>query len=83
MLMNTLDTSIVNVAAAPAIQDDLGFSQAGLTWVVDAYLIRVRQLPVDGRRLGDLIGRKRVFLVGVAIFTFASALCALADSRRC
>ncbi|HZO37485.1 MAG TPA: MFS transporter [Solirubrobacteraceae bacterium] len=80
MLMNVLDTSIVNVAL-PAIQKDLGFTQANLAWVIDGYLITFGSFLLMAGRFGDLIGRKRVFLAGVAIFTVASALCALADTQ--
>jgi EmrB/QacA subfamily drug resistance transporter len=74
MLMIILDQTIVNVAL-PAIQTDLGFSQAGLAWVVNAYLIAFGGLLLLAGRLGDLIGRKRVFLAGLALFTLASLLC--------
>jgi EmrB/QacA subfamily drug resistance transporter len=80
MLMNALDGSIVNVAL-PSIQRDLGFSQANLTWVIDAYLITFGSFLLMAGRLGDLIGRKRVFLSGVAIFTSSSALCGFATSQ--
>src|SRR3954454_11559212 len=78
-LMIVLDVTIVNVAL-PSIQDDLGFSQADLTWVVNAFLITFRSLLLLAGRLGDLAGRKRVFLAGVATFTLASLLCGLAPS---
>jgi len=80
MLMNALDGSIVNVAL-PSIQHDLHFSQSSLTWVVDAYLIAFGSFLLLAGRLGDLLGRKKVFLSGVALFTFASLLCALAPSQ--
>ncbi|MDX3229516.1 MFS transporter [Streptomyces sp. ME19-01-6] len=79
MLMVVLDGSIVTVAM-PAIQDDLGFSSVGLSWVVNAYLIAFGSLLLLAGRLGDLIGRKRVFLAGVAVFTAASLLAAAATS---
>src|SRR5947208_3395667 len=79
-LMNTLDVTIVNVAL-PTIQADLHFDQANLTWVVNAYLISFGSFLLLAGRLGDLIGRKRVFLAGVAIFTFASAVCGLAQDQ--
>ena len=63
MLMIVLDGSIVTVAM-PAIQDDLGFTPAGLSWVVNAYLIAFGSLLLLAGRLGDLIGRKRMFLAG-------------------
>jgi EmrB/QacA subfamily drug resistance transporter len=80
MLMNILDQTIVNVAL-PTIQHDLHFSQASLAWVIDAYLITFAGSLLLAGRLGDLIGRKRVFLVGVALFTLASAACGAADSQ--
>lgn len=80
MLMNALDSSIVNVAL-PSIQRSLHFSPSGLTWVVDAYLIAFGSFLLLAGRLGDLIGRKKVFLGGVALFTLSSALCALATSQ--
>src|SRR5258708_37872062 len=79
-LMNALDVTIVNVAL-PAIQHDLQFSQANLTWCVDAYLITFGSFLLLAGRLGDLVGRKRVFLSGVAIFTLASAACGLAHDQ--
>jgi EmrB/QacA subfamily drug resistance transporter len=81
MLMIILDQTIVNVAL-PSIQRDLGFSQAGLAWVVNAYLIAFGGLLLLAGRLGDLIGRRRVFLSGLAVFTAASLLCGLADSQE-
>ena len=80
MLMNTLDGSVVNVAL-PAIQSDLGFSQSNLSWVVNAYLIAFGSFLLLSGRLGDLVGRKRVFLTGVAIFTAASLVCGLAEDQ--
>ncbi len=79
MLMVILDQTIVNVAL-PAIQEDLGFSAAGLAWVVNAYLIAFGGLLLLAGRLGDLIGRRTIFLAGLAVFTFASLLCGLAGS---
>ncbi|MBF6066002.1 MFS transporter [Nocardia terpenica] len=79
-LMIVLDATIVNVAL-PAIQDDLGFSQAGLAWVVNAYLIAFGGLLLLAGRLGDLIGRRRMFLCGLVVFTGASALCGIAGSQ--
>jgi EmrB/QacA subfamily drug resistance transporter len=78
--MNALDSTIVNVAL-PAIQRDLHFTQADLTWVVDAYLISIGSFLLMAGRLGDLIGRKRVFLSGVILFTAASAACAIAPDQ--
>ncbi|MFD9542661.1 MFS transporter [Streptomyces sp. NPDC060022] len=73
MLMMTLDGSIVTVAM-PAIQRDLGFTSAGLSWVVNAYLIGFGSLLLLAGRLGDLIGRKRMFIAGTVVFTAASLL---------
>src|SRR5436190_23102566 len=80
MLMIVLDITIVNVAL-PSIQDDLGFSQSNLAWVVNAYLVPFGGLLLLAGRLGDLVGRRRVFLVGLAVFTGASLVCGLADSE--
>jgi EmrB/QacA subfamily drug resistance transporter len=80
MLMIVLDATIVNVAL-PSIQNDLGFSQSSLAWVVNAYLIAFGGLLLLAGRLGDLIGQRRVFLIGLAIFTVASLLCATAQSQ--
>jgi EmrB/QacA subfamily drug resistance transporter len=80
MLMNALDGSIVNVAL-PSIQRDLRFSQANLTWVIDAYLITFGSFLLMAGRLGDLVGRKRVFMCGVALFTTSSAVCGFATSQ--
>src|SRR3954449_10967317 len=80
MLMIVLDATVVNVAL-PSIQDDLGFSQTSLAWVVNAYLIAFGGLLLLSGRLGDLIGRRRVFLVGLALFTTASLACGLASSQ--
>ena len=79
-LMNVLDSTIVNVAL-PKIQHDLRFSQASLAWVLDAYLISFGSFLLLAGRLGDLIGRKKVFLAGVVIFTAASAVCGVAHSQ--
>jgi EmrB/QacA subfamily drug resistance transporter len=81
MLMIVLDVTVVNVAL-PAIQADLGFSQAGLAWVVNAYLITFGGLLLLAGRLGDLVSRRGVFLVGMAIFTAASAVCGSATSQE-
>jgi EmrB/QacA subfamily drug resistance transporter len=80
MLMIILDATIVNVAL-PSIQDDLGFSQSDLAWVVNAYLIPFGGLLLLSGRVGDLIGRKRVFMAGLGLFVAASALCGLAQSQ--
>jgi EmrB/QacA subfamily drug resistance transporter len=80
MLMIVLDATIVNVAL-PSIQDDLDFSQNSLAWVVNAYLIAFGGLLLLAGRLGDLIGQRRIFLIGLAVFTAASLLCAVAQSQ--
>ncbi|MFE5809063.1 MFS transporter [Streptomyces sp. NPDC056491] len=79
MLMTVLDGSIVTVAM-PAIQGDLGFTPVGLSWVVNAYLIAFGSLLLLAGRLGDLIGRKRMFLAGTAVFTASSLLAGFATS---
>jgi len=73
-LLIVVDMTIVNVAL-PSIQKDLGFTQSGLAWVINAYLIAFGGLLLLAGRLGDLFGRKRVFLIGLGIFTAASVLC--------
>ena len=78
--MNVLDSTIVNVAL-PKIQHDLHFTQASLAWVVDAYLITFGSFLLMAGRLGDLIGRKRVFLAGIALFTVSSALCGISQDQ--
>jgi len=80
MLMIVLDISIVNVAL-PYIRDDLGFTTAGLAWVVNAYLIAFAGLLLLSGRLGDLLGRRRVLLIGLVIFTAASLLCGAAQTE--
>lgn len=80
MLMVVLDATIVNVAL-PSIQDDLGFSQSGLAWVVNAYLIAFGGLLLLAGRVGDLIGQRRMFLIGTTVFTVASLLCAMSFSQ--
>ncbi|WP_427919003.1 MFS transporter [Streptomyces sp. cg40] len=79
-LMTILDGNIVTVAM-PAIQRDLGFSGPGLAWVVNAYLIPFGGLLLLVGRLGDLVGRKRMFTAGLAVFTAASVLCGVATSQ--
>src|SRR5919108_977713 len=76
-LMIVLDQTIVNVAL-PSIQRDLGFSQSSLAWVVNAYMIAFAGLLLLAGRLGDLIGRKRIFIAGLIVFTAASAVCGMA-----
>jgi EmrB/QacA subfamily drug resistance transporter len=80
MLMIILDSTIVNVAL-PSIQSDLGFSQASLTWVVNAYLIAFGGLLLLAGRVGDLLGRKRIFLVGLIVFGVASLACGVAQNQ--
>jgi MFS family permease len=79
MLMNALDATVVNVAL-PKIQHDLHFTQAGLAWVIDAYMISYAGLLLMSGRLGDLVGRKKVFLTGLGVFVAASAVCGVASS---
>ena len=79
-LMIVLDVTIVNVAL-PSIQRDLHFSQSNLTWVVNAFLVTFGSLLLLAGRLGDLAGRKRVFLAGLTVFTAASLVCGLAPSQ--
>jgi EmrB/QacA subfamily drug resistance transporter len=81
MLMIVLDMTIVNVAL-PSIQADLGFSQPGLAWVVNAYLVAFAGLLLLAGRLGDMAGRRNVFLAGVGVFTVASLLCGLAANQE-
>lgn len=81
MLMIVLDVTVVNVAL-PSIQDDLGFSQSGLAWVVNAYLVPFGGLLLLAGRLGDIIGRTRVFKIGLGIFVAASLLCGAAQSQE-
>jgi MFS family permease len=75
-----LDETVVNVAL-PSIKDDLGFSQAGLAWVVNAYMLTFGGLLLLGGRLADLYGRRRLFLAGTALFAQASLLAGLAQSE--
>src|SRR3954464_11038569 len=80
-MMIILDSTIVNVAL-PSIQADLGFTQSTLAWVVNGYLIAFGGLLLLSGRLGDLIGRRRVFLFGLALFTAASPACGFASSQE-
>src|SRR3954447_21324171 len=73
MLMIVVDATVVNVAL-PSIQDDLGFSQSNLAWVVNGYLIAFGGLLLLAGRMGDLLGQRRIFLLGLAVFTAASLL---------
>jgi MFS family permease len=77
MLMIILDGTIVSVAL-PAVQSDLGFTVAGLAWTVNAYLVPLGGLLLLAGRLGDLMGRRRMLVAGLALFVVASLLCGLA-----
>jgi EmrB/QacA subfamily drug resistance transporter len=81
VLMIVLDVTVVNVAL-PSIQDDLGFTQSSLAWVVNAYLISFGGLLLLAGRFGDILGRKRVFMAGLVLFTGASLLCGAAQSEE-
>jgi EmrB/QacA subfamily drug resistance transporter len=81
MLMIVLDATIVNVAL-PSIRSDLGFGQSSLAWVVNAYLIAFGGVLLLAGRLGDLLGRQRVFVAGLAVFTGASLLCGLSIGQE-
>jgi len=81
MLMIVLDLTVVNVAL-PYIQDDLRFSTSNLAWVVNAYLIAFGGLLLLAGRLGDLAGRRRIFVAGLSLFTLASLACGLAPSQE-
>ena len=80
-LMIVLDVTIVGVAL-PSIKEDLGFSDASLAWVVNAYLLTFGGFLLLGGRLGDLFGHRRLFLIGIALFTSASLVCGLAGSQE-
>jgi EmrB/QacA subfamily drug resistance transporter len=79
-LMMVLDATIVNVAL-PSIQHDLHFSQSSLTWVINGYLVTFGGFLLLAGRVGDLVGRKKVFLAGLVMFTAASVLCGIANSQ--
>jgi EmrB/QacA subfamily drug resistance transporter len=79
-LMIVLDVTIVGVAL-PSIRDDLGFSEESLAWVVNAYLLTFGGFLLLGGRLGDIVGHRRMFLVGISLFTLASVGCGLAGSQ--
>src|ERR687890_447125 len=81
VLMIVLDVTVVNVAL-PSIQEDLGFSQSSLSWVVNAYLIAFAGFLMLAGRLGDLLSRRGVFLAGLAVFTLASIVCGVAQSQE-
>jgi EmrB/QacA subfamily drug resistance transporter len=80
VLMIVLDTTIVNVAL-PSIRTDLGFSETSLVWVVNAYMVTFGGLLLLGGRLGDLYGHRKLFLLGISLFTLASAACGLANTQ--
>src|SRR5690242_21790651 len=79
-LMIVLDTTIVNVAL-PSIRVDLGFLQTSLVWVVNAYMLTFGGFLLLGGRLGDLYGHRRLFLLGITLFTLASLACGLASTQ--
>ena len=81
-LLIVLDISIVNVAL-PSIRDDLGFSEASLAWVINAYTLTFGGFMLLAGRLGDLYGHRRVFVLGVGLFTIASPSAGLRPRRRC
>src|SRR5215212_6583278 len=81
VLMIVLDATVVNVAL-PSIQDDLSFTQNNLAWVVNAYLIAFGGSLLLAGRLGDLLGHRRIFMIGLGVFTGASLLCALSQSQE-
>jgi EmrB/QacA subfamily drug resistance transporter len=81
VLMIVLDVTVVNVAL-PSIQDDLGFSQSSLAWVVNAYLISFGGLLLLAGRFGDLLGRRSVFIAGLTLFTLASLFCGFAQTQE-
>ena len=78
--MIVLDTTIVNVAL-PSIRADLGFTETSLVWVVNAYMLTFGGFLLLGGRLGDLFGHRKMFLLGITLFTLASAACGLANSQ--
>jgi EmrB/QacA subfamily drug resistance transporter len=80
VLMIVLDTTIVNVAL-PSIREDLGFSETSLVWVVNAYMLTFGGFLLLGGRLGDLYGHRRLFLLGITLFTIASLACGLSSSQ--
>ena len=79
-LMIVLDVTIVGVAL-PSIREDLGFSEESLAWIVNAYLLTFGGFLLLGGRLGDIVGHRRMFLAGIALFTLASIGCGLADTQ--
>ena len=79
-LMIVLDVTIVGVAL-PSIREDLGFSETSLAWVVNGYLLTYGGFLLLGGRLGDLFGHRRLFILGISVFTLASLACGLATSQ--
>ena len=81
LFMIMLDNTVVNVAL-PAIQRDLGIGVAELEWVVTGYALSFAVLMLSGGKLADMLGRRRIFLIGLAVFTLSSLLCGLAGSAE-
>ena len=81
VLMIVLDSTIVNVAL-PSIRADLRYSETSLVWVVNAYLLTFGGFLLLGGRLGDLYGHRKLFLIGITLFTLASLACGLANSQQ-
>src|SRR5436190_648100 len=81
LFMAMLDNTVVNVAL-PKIQGSLGSGVSGLQWIVDAYVLMFASVMLTGGTLGDLFGRKRMFLTGLTVFTVASFLCVVAESKH-
>src|SRR4051812_35399299 len=79
-LMIVLDTTIVNVAL-PSIKTDLGFSESALAWVVNAYVLTFGGFLLLGGRLGDLFGQRKLFIIGITLFTLASLACGLSFNQ--
>jgi EmrB/QacA subfamily drug resistance transporter len=79
-LMIVLDTTIVNVAL-PSIREDLGFSLTSSSWIVNSYLLTFGGFLLLGGRLGDLFGHRRLFLLGISLFTLASVCCGVATTQ--
>src|SRR5438094_8933726 len=79
-LMIVLDMTIVGVAL-PSIKDDLGFSETSLAWVVNGYLLTYGGFLLLGGRLGDIYGHRRLFLIGISLFTLASLACGLSTTQ--
>src|SRR3954467_10388202 len=79
-LMIVLDTTIVNVAL-PSIRQALAFNETSLVWVVNAYMLTYGGFLLLGGRLGDLFGQRKLFLLGIALFTLASVVCGVSNSQ--